>query len=88
MECVCVCVCVCVRVCVCVYVNHHDMFTTQLIHCAGSVSRATVFAVGYAMHQNKLSAVEAMKAVKGKWAPTYPNDNFIEQLCDYEKEAC
>jgi len=57
-----------------------------LLHCFSSVSRSVVFVLAYMMKTQKLSLVEAIKQMKGKWDAVWPNDLFMLQLLEYEKE--
>jgi len=58
-----------------------------LVHCQASVSRAVVFLIAFVMADQKLSAAEATKVVKAKWDATWPNDDFVAQLVEYEKKC-
>jgi protein-tyrosine phosphatase len=58
----------------------------SLVHCHASLSRSAAFILAYLMKTEKLSAVEAVKKMKGQWDAVWPNDTFVKQLVEYEKE--
>jgi protein-tyrosine phosphatase len=57
-----------------------------VVHCAGSISRASTLVIAYLMEIKYLSAVEAATALKKVWDATWPCDAFVEQLFAFEKE--
>jgi protein-tyrosine phosphatase len=57
-----------------------------LIHCMASLSRSVAFILAYLMETQKLSLVEATSFMKKKWDAVWPNDSFVFQLIDFEKE--
>ena len=38
------------------------------------------------MKTKKMTVVEATQFVKAKWDATWPNDSFVFQLIEYQKE--
>ena len=59
---------------------------SAVVHCAGSISRASVFVIAYLMETKYLSAVDAAKTLKKVWDVTWPCDAFVHQLFAFEKE--
>mmetsp|Transcript_689 Transcript_689/g.965 ORF Transcript_689/g.965 Transcript_689/m.965 type:complete len:180 (+) Transcript_689:29-568(+) len=57
---------------------------SAIVHCNGSVSRATVLLIAYIMEAKKISAEAATAIVKAKWDTTWPNDTFVHNLIDFE----
>jgi protein-tyrosine phosphatase len=57
-----------------------------VLHCGQTISRGPVFAIAYLMKSQQLTALEATKKIKEKWDPAWPNDGFVRQLIEYEKE--
>ena len=59
---------------------------SALVHCYASISRSAVFLIAYLMKTKKMTVVEATQFVKAKWDATWPNDSFVFQLIEYQKE--
>ena len=57
-----------------------------VVHCAGSISRASTFVIAYLMEAKYLSAVAAAAALKKVWDSTWPCDAFVRQLFAFELE--
>merc|ERR1711879_192386 len=57
-----------------------------MVHCHASLSRSVAFILAYKMKTQRLTVVEAAKEMKMKWGAVWPNDSFVEQLLEYEKE--
>lgn len=57
-----------------------------MIHCYASLSRSAAFVLAYMMKTQKITLVEAVRQMRKKWDATWPNDTFVEQLLEYEKE--
>ncbi len=59
---------------------------SAMVHCYASISRSAVFLIAYLMKTKKMTVVEATQIVKAKWEATWPNDSFVFQLIEYQKE--
>ncbi|XP_076326866.1 dual specificity protein phosphatase 19-like [Tachypleus tridentatus] len=57
-----------------------------LVHCNAGVSRSATIVVGYLMNREILSLDEAISKVKHVRPFIRPNDGFMQQLIEYEKE--
>jgi protein-tyrosine phosphatase len=57
-----------------------------LVHCYASLSRSVAFILAYLMKSRRLSVVQAVELMKPKWDACWPNDDFVQQLIEYEKE--
>ncbi|XP_013784671.2 dual specificity protein phosphatase 19-like isoform X2 [Limulus polyphemus] len=57
-----------------------------LVHCNAGVSRSATIVVGYLMNREKLSLDEALSKVISVRPFIRPNDGFMQQLIEYEKE--
>merc|ERR1711879_265623 len=57
-----------------------------MVHCYASLSRSVAFILAYIMKTQRVTVVEAARQMKQKWSATWPNDTFVEQLLQYEKE--
>jgi protein-tyrosine phosphatase len=57
-----------------------------LVHCMASLSRSVCFLIAYLMEDHNMPLVDATAFVKAKWDATYPNDSFVFQLIEYERE--
>lgn len=56
------------------------------VHCYASLSRSAAFIMAYMMKKDRMTVVEAAKEMRKTWDATWPNDSFVEQLIEYEKE--
>lgn len=63
-----------------------DADKCALIHCHASISRSAVLIIAYLMESKGISLLDAVQLMKGKWDPTWPNDAFVRQLIEFEKE--
>lgn len=59
---------------------------SALVHCYASTSRAPAFILAYIMKDQRITLVEAIRQMRSKWDATWPNDSFVNQLLEYEKE--
>jgi protein-tyrosine phosphatase len=57
-----------------------------MVHCYASLSRSAAFVLAYMMKTQRITLVEAIKQMRKKWDATWPNDKFLNQLLEYEKE--
>ena len=57
-----------------------------LIHCHASLSRSAAFILAYLMQKKGMTLLEAAKCMKAKWDATWPNDRFVFQLMEYERD--
>ena len=57
-----------------------------MIHCYASISRSAAFILAYMMKSQQITLEQAIKDMRAKWDATWPNDTFVEQLLEYEKE--
>lgn len=64
----------------------HAAGGATMVHCYASLSRSVAFILAYMMKTQKITVVEAARQMKTKWSATWPNDSFVEQLLEYEKE--
>ncbi|KAI7834370.1 protein-tyrosine phosphatase-like protein [Kickxella alabastrina] len=51
-----------------------------LVHCMAGQSRSATAAAAYLMHEQKLTAEQAVQAVKQRRPQIYPNQGFLDQL--------
>ena len=57
-----------------------------VVHCFGSISRASVFVIAYLMETLYLSTYEATSVLKKAWDVAWPCDAFVRQLLAFEYE--
>ena len=57
-----------------------------VVHCFGSISRASVFVIAYLMETFYLSTYEATSMLKKTWDVAWPCDAFMRQLLAFEYE--
>ena len=57
-----------------------------LVHCKLGISRSASFIIAYLIKYNNMSVEEALEFVKQKRNQVKPNEGFINQLHEYEKE--
>jgi len=57
-----------------------------LVHCHASLSRSCAFILAYMMKKQSIPLSEAIEQMRKKWSATWPNDCFVEQLLQYEKD--
>merc|ERR1719201_2908124 len=57
-----------------------------MIHCYASLSRSAAFVLAYMMKEKKITLEQAIVEMRTKWDATWPNDSFVQQLLEYEKE--
>ena len=57
-----------------------------LVHCHASLSRSAAYLLAYLMWSRKLTLLEAAQLMKPKWDATWPNDRFVFQLMEYERD--
>lgn len=57
-----------------------------LVHCYGSISRSAVLIIAYLMESKGIDLLDATQLMKDKWEATWPNDAFVRQLIEFEKE--
>lgn len=57
-----------------------------LVHCTVGRSRSAAIVIAYLMNRTKMSLKQAYEHVKAMRPLIKPNDGFIKQLMDYEKE--
>lgn len=55
-----------------------------LIHCKEGISRSPTVAIAYLMMRKNMSALEAVKHVRGR-RTVQPNDGFLAQLIDLDE---
>lgn len=58
----------------------------SMVHCYASISRSVAFILAYMMRTQRMTVVEAAKQMKMQWDAVWPNDSFVEQLLEYERE--
>ena len=57
---------------------------TILVHCREGISRSSAIVIGYIMYKEKKSYIEAENFVRTKKSDINPNENFINQLKEFE----
>ena len=57
-----------------------------LIHCHAGISRSSAILIAYIMKTQKMSLDKVLELIRAKRDKVKPNDGFIEQLKEYEKE--
>ena len=57
-----------------------------LIHCAAGVSRSASFTIAYFMKAKKMNYKTAFLLVKKGRLCVQPNEGFVQQLLEYEKQ--
>ena len=57
-----------------------------LVHCHASLSRSAAFILAYLMQKKGMTLLEAATCMKAKWDATWPNDRFVFQLMEYERD--
>lgn len=58
-----------------------------LVHCSAGQSRSVAFVVGYLVSRHGLGVDDALRAVQRVRPCALPNDGFMEQLKEYEKNT-
>ena len=61
-------------------------FLTHLFNSNAGVSRSAAVVLGYLMSSNKLSLEEAMDVLRQARPCVKPNEGFLRQLQDYQKQ--
>ncbi|XP_015747930.1 PREDICTED: dual specificity protein phosphatase 19-like [Acropora digitifera] len=57
-----------------------------LVHCNAGVSRSATVILGYLMHTERLTLEESMKILKEARPCVKPNEGFLCQLQDYQRQ--
>ena len=57
---------------------------TILVHCREGISRSSAIVIGYIMYKEKKSYNEAENFVRTKKSDINPNENFVNQLKEFE----
>ena len=57
---------------------------TILVHCREGISRSSAIVIGYIMYKEKKSYIEAENFVRTKKSDINPNENFVNQLKEFE----
>ena len=57
-----------------------------LVHCHAGVSRSSTILIAYIMRSKKMKMDKVMELLKEKREKVSPNNGFIQQLKEYEKE--
>ncbi|KAH8095156.1 hypothetical protein JL720_2433 [Aureococcus anophagefferens] len=57
-----------------------------LVHCHASLSRSAAFILAYLMQKKGMTLLEAARCMKANWDATWPNDRFVFQLMEYERD--
>ena len=57
-----------------------------LVHCHAGVSRSSTILIAYIMKSKKMKLNEVLELIKTKREKVNPNNGFLGQLKDYEKE--
>ena len=57
---------------------------TILVHCREGISRSSAIVIGYVMYKEKKSYIEAENFVRTKKSDINPNENFVNQLKEFE----
>jgi protein-tyrosine phosphatase len=63
-----------------------DSGRSAIVHCMASLSRSVVLILAYLMEHHNLTALDATKFLKPVWDPTWPNDQFVKDLIQFEGE--
>jgi len=58
-----------------------------LVHCAAGVSRSGATVVGFIMKTKKITYQEALEFVRKRRPVVCPNDGFVVQLQEFEKQV-
>ena len=59
-----------------------------LVHCAQAKSRSASMVISYIMKKENMKFKKAFETLKKNHPKASPNPGFVQQLIDYEKEAC
>ena len=57
---------------------------TILVHCREGISRSSAIVIAYIMYKEKKSYIEAENFVRTKKSDINPNENFVNQLKEFE----
>lgn len=56
------------------------------VHCKAGVSRSATVVIAYLMIQHKMKFIDAYKFLEVRRSCIYPNEGFLEQLRNLDKE--
>jgi protein-tyrosine phosphatase len=57
-----------------------------LVHCHAGISRSSTIIISYIMKSQKVKLEKALEIIKSKREKASPNQGFLDQLKEYEKE--
>jgi protein-tyrosine phosphatase len=57
-----------------------------LVHCAMGISRSSAIVIAWLMKRNNWTLEQAKSAVKSQRSIIKPNEGFVNQLVEFEKE--
>ncbi|CAD8133902.1 unnamed protein product [Paramecium pentaurelia] len=69
------------------FIEQNLQHTNVLVHCFYGASRSATIVVAYLMKTQKLKAQEALQRIKTIRKIACPNNGFISQLENFEKES-
>jgi protein-tyrosine phosphatase len=66
--------------------KNHQNQKNVLVHCSFGISRSPTLVTSYLMKQYSWSLEKSLKFIKNKREIIFPNEGFMSQLIEYEKE--
>lgn len=72
--------------CIAFISEHISQKRIVLVHCAAGISRSATVVAAYLIKTKGLNAAEALRLIKERRQCIRPNDGFLKQLLEFEKE--
>ncbi|KAM3134300.1 hypothetical protein pb186bvf_013585 [Paramecium bursaria] len=69
------------------FIEKAKQSTSVLVHCVAGISRSATLLASYLMRKNQISAKEALLQLERKRWQVYPNNGFLRQLTEFEKQV-
>jgi len=60
---------------------------SALVHCMASLSRSVALILAYLIEKHNMPLLEAVAMYKTKWDAVWPNDGYVFQLIEFERQV-